>query len=487
MIDEIHSRFTDKQRTLILLPILISGFIAALNETLLNVAFPQLMSSLNVTTSTIQWLSTTYMLTIGIMVPIVAFLLQSIKTKTLFLSAMLIFTIGTISGALSQTFLALLISRIVQGIGAGILLTMIMGVIVEIYPVAKRGAALGTGMMIVVFAPAIGPTVSGIILQYLNWHWLFFLVLPFAIVAIVLGIKTIENVSTLTKPRIDVLSIVLSTIGFGGLIFGISVSESSGLNTTVLVSLVCGIIALIIFIKRQFRLKQPLLQLQTLRYPMFSLGIAIVFIAFMIPIATSIILPIFMQQVMGLTPLVSGLALLPGNIFSLVASRIAGQLFDKIGAKKLAVIGFIILIIGLFCLSRVSLTTTLFQLIVFHCCVFISIQFILIPIQTNSLNQLPRKYNAHGVGISNTALQLGGAFGSAIFIGLMGAIEKNKLAGLENPTIYQTHSAIVSSADYAFLAALAFVVIGLVLAFFIKSGKKTLGTPLELDDIDLKV
>jgi DHA2 family lincomycin resistance protein-like MFS transporter len=171
MIDEIHSRLTEKQRTLIMLPILISGFIAAFNETLLNVAFPQLMSSLNVTISTIQWLSTAYMLTVGIMIPIVAFLLQSIKTKTLFLAAMIIFTIGTISGALAQTFPALLISRVVQGIGAGILLTMIMGVIVEIYPVAKRGAAIGVGMMVVVFAPAIGPTVSGIILQYLNWHW----------------------------------------------------------------------------------------------------------------------------------------------------------------------------------------------------------------------------------------------------------------------------------------------------------------------------
>jgi len=478
MIDEIYSKFTEKQRKLIMLPILMAGFIAALNETLLNVAFPQLMSSLNVTTSTIQWLSTTYMLTIGIMVPIVTFLLQSIKTKTLFLSAMFIFTIGTISGALSETFSVLLISRIVQGIGAGILLTMIMGVIIEIYPVAKRGAAIGIGTMVVVFAPAIGPTISGIILQYLNWHWLFFIVLPFAILAIILGIKTIKNVTTLTKPKIDVLSIALSTIGFGGLILGISVSESSGLNTTALVSLICGIIGLIIFVKRQFHLKQPLLQLRTFHYPVFSLGIAIVFITFMIPLATSIILPTFMQQVMGLTPLVSGLALLAGNILSLVAAISSGWLFDKIGAKKLAVAGYVILIIGIFCLSRISLSTTLFQLIIFHCCVFVSIQFIIVPIQTNTLNQLPPKYNPHGVGILNTALQLGGAFGSAIFLGIMGAIEGSKLTGLKNPTIEQTHSAIVSATDYAFLVALAFVVIGLVLVFFIKSGKKTQEIPL---------
>jgi MFS transporter, DHA2 family, lincomycin resistance protein len=263
------------------------------------------------------------------------------------------------------------------------------------------------------------------------------------------------------------------------LIFGISVSESSGLNTTVLVSLTCAIIALIVFIKRQFRLKQPLLQLQTLRYPMFSLGIAIVFITFMIPIATSIILPIVMQRVMGITPLVCGLALLPGNIFSLVAALVAGRLFDKIGAKKLSLAGYLFLIIGIVCLSRVSLSTTLIQLIVFHSCVFIGIQFIIIPIQTNSLNQLPQNFNPHGVGISNTALQLGGAFGSAIFIGLMGAIERNQLVGLENPTMLQTRSAIVSSADFAFLASLVFVVIGLVLVFFLKGGKKTPAIPQE--------
>jgi MFS transporter, DHA2 family, lincomycin resistance protein len=182
-----------------------------------------------------------------------------------------------------------------------------------------------------------------------------------------------------------------------------------------------------------------------------------------------------------LTPIVTGLALLPGNIFSLVAALIAGRLFDKMGAQKISIAGFLILIVGLFCLSRVSLSTTLFELIVFHCCVLISIQFITIPIQTNSLNQLPQEFNTHGVGISNTALQLGGAFGSAIFIGLMGAIEGNELAGVENPTIYQTHSAVVSSAGYAFLAALAFVIIGLVLVFFIKSGEKTKGIPLDTD------
>ena len=133
-------------------------------------------------------------------------------------------------------------------------------------------------------------------------------------------------------------------------------------------------------------------------------------------------------------------------------------------------------------MSRVSLSTTIFQVIVFHCCVLISIQFITIPVQTNSLNQLPQEYNAHGVGISNTALQLGGAFGSAIFIGLMGAIEVNKLSGVENPSVYQIHSAVVSSADFAFLSALAFVVVGLILAFFVKSDGKTRGIPTVSDD-----
>jgi DHA2 family lincomycin resistance protein-like MFS transporter len=262
------------------------------------------------------------------------------------------------------------------------------------------------------------------------------------------------------------------------LLFGISQSENYGfLDPAVWISLLCGIIGLIIFVRRQLSLKQPLLEIRAFRYPMFSLGTAIIFIVFMVPISTSIILPIYMQQVMGLTPLVSALVLLPGNIINFATAPLAGRLFDKLGAKKFVIAGFVILIACIFFFTRLSLSTSLAILIVFHCFFSISLNLVLIPIQTNSLNQLPGEYIPHGVGILNTALQIGGAFGSAIFIGLMGAIEKNRHINLTNPDIQQIHSATVSAVDAAFTAALVFMVIGLVLALFLKKEKRPIVGP----------
>lgn len=373
---------TDKQRALIMMPLLFGGFIALLNETLLNVAFPQLMSTLDVTTSTVQWLGTAYMLVIGIFVPVVAFLLKTYSTKTLYLTAMILFTVGTILCGLSQTFPVLLISRLIQGAGTGMLIPIMVNTILEIYPLAKRGTAIGICMMVVVVAPGIGPTLSGVILQYLNWHWLFFLILPFALLAIIFGMITLKNVTTLTKPKIDVLSVVLSSIGFGGLIFGICSIETMGFfNATVLVSLLCGIGGLIWFSIRQFALKQPMLELRTFRYPQFILGTVMVFITFMMPFAVNIILPTFMQSGLGIAPMVAGVALLPGSIINGAVAPLSGRLYDKIGAKPLAVTGFAVLTAAMFFLSRISSTITLPILINIRIGIFIGVGLIFTPVQ----------------------------------------------------------------------------------------------------------
>ncbi|HBL84052.1 MAG TPA: hypothetical protein DDZ99_03900 [Clostridiales bacterium] len=464
---------TNKQRTLIMLPLLIGGFIALLDETILNVAFAQLESELNVSINTLQWLATAYMLTIGILVPVVAFLLKTFSTKTMFLAAMLLYTVGTICCGFSQSFSILLISRIVEAAGAGMLMPIMMNTIMEIYPPAKRGAALGIVMMVIVLAPGIGPTLSGLILQFFNWHWLFFLTLPFAFIAIIFGVLYIKSVSTLTKPKIDILSIILSTIGVGGLIFGICSIETKGfLNATVAISLLCGIGGLILFSKRQFSLEQPMLELCAFRYPMFRLGVILIFISFMMPFAVNIILPTYIQNVLGQTTFIAGVALLPGCIINGISAPLVGRLYDKIGAKPMLIAGFTALTVAMFFLSHVSSSTNLITLIVLQSCVFLGISMIFTPTQANSLNQLPKEYNAHGVAILNTVQQIAAAFSSSLFIGLMGAVQLKQLEKIENPDILQQHAAIISGVDTAFTAALIIVIIGLVLAFFIKQHKQ---------------
>ena len=461
--------YTNRQRTLIMMPLLFGGFISLLNETILNVAFPQLMSSFNVFTSTVQWLGTAYMLVIGILVPVVAFLLKSYPTKTLYLAAMSLFTIGTVLCGISQTFPVLLISRMIQGAGTGMLIPIMTNTILEIYPLAKRGAAIGISMMVIVVAPGIGPTLSGAILQFLNWHWFFFLLLPFAVIATIWGMLTLKNVTALTKPKIDILSVALSSIGFGGLIFGICSIETAGFfNATVLTSLLCGIGGLVWFSLRQFALKQPMLELKTFRYPQFALGTIMIFITFMIPFAVNIILPTFMQSGLSIVPMVAGIALLPGSLINGIIAPLSGRLYDKIGAKPLAVAGFAVLASAILFLSRISSSISLPVLIIVHICIFIGVGLIFTPLQTNSLNQLPKEYNPHGVAIINTMQQISAAFGSSLFIGLMGAVQTDRLRAFGDPSTLQKQEAMTSGVDAAFTAALIMVVIGLVLSFFMK-------------------
>lgn len=473
MVNEKELQLTTKQRRLIMIPLLVGTFIALLNETLLNVAFPSLTASLHVSTSTVQWLATAYMLIIGISVPVVAFLMETFTTKRLYLIAMTLFLVGTICCGLAQSFPVLLISRMVQGAGAGMLNPLMMNTILAIYPPEKRGTAMGTCMTVAVVAPAIGPTLSGVVLQHLSWNWLFFSMIPIALFAIIIGAFNLKNVSNLTKPKLDVLSVVLSTIGFGGLIFGVCSIENLGLlNVVVLISLICGIGGLILFTKRQLSLKQPLLELRTLKYPMFSLGIVVIMISFMIPFSINIILPTYMQSALGMTPLQSGLALMPGSIISIIFIPLAGRLYDKIGAKRLVIPGYVILAVAMLFLSHISKATTLPVIIVLHMCTFFATSLINTPVQTNSLNQLPKEYNAHGVAIANTTQQIAAAFGSSLFIGLMGAKQAKFLSTIKNPDISQQHAALISGVDMAFTAALILVVIGLILSFFIKQPEK---------------
>lgn len=452
-----------------MIPLLVGGFIALLNETLLNVAFPQLTASLHVSTSTVQWLATAYMLIIGISVPVIALLLETFTTKKLYLVAMTFFFVGTVFCGLSNNFPMLLIFRMVQGIGTGMLIPIMMNTILAIYPLEKRGSAIGLSLIVVVVAPAIGPTLSGLVLQFMDWHWLFFFILPFAVIAMIIGSRTLLNVSGLSKPKIDVLSIILSTIGFGGLIFGICSVESMGLyNAIVIISLLLGVCGLILFIRRQLRLKQPMLELRLFRYPMFSLGTVILFISFMIPFSLNIILPTYLQNSLGLTPFKAGLALLPGGIVCGILTPLAGRLFDKIGAKPLIITGFIILTVVMSCFSHVTMATSLAVIIILHIFSFVGTSLINTPTQTNTLNQLPSEYNAHGVAITNTVQQIAAAFGSSLFIGLMGAVQANSLAKIKNPNIAEQHNAIISGVDAAFTAALIMVVIALFLSFFMK-------------------
>jgi len=461
----------------ILITLIIGAFFSILNETLLNIAFVDLTIDLNVPYTTIQWLSTSYMLVVGILIPASALLVQWFTTRQMFIGAMVLFSLGTLVCAIAPEFSVLLIGRIIQAFGTGLMLPVMMNTILVLYPPEKRGAAMGSIGLVIMFAPAIGPTLSGLILDSLDWRWLFYLVLPFAILSVVIAAIYLKNVSDVTKPKVDVISIILSTIGFGGIVYGFSnvgdIEHGGWSAPKVYWTLIVGGIALVLFIWRQLVSKQPILDLRAFLSPMFSLSTILIIIVMMSLFSTLMLLPIFLQQGMLLTAFSAGLVMLPGGILNGFLSPVTGKLFDKFGPRVLAIPGALVLVLVMYLFTQIDLETTQGTIILYHCIMMVAISMIMMPVQTNGLNQLPRSYYPHGTAILNTLQQVSGAIGVAFFISIMTngskdyAVNPPEGVSLEQLPLLALNAGIHNS----FKVGMIFAIVAVVLALFVKRAK----------------
>ncbi|MFC4812040.1 DHA2 family efflux MFS transporter permease subunit [Paenibacillus sp. GCM10023250] len=466
----------------IMASLLIAAFVALLSQTVLNVALPKLMADLGVTESTIQWLSNGYLLANGVLVPISAFLVNRFTTRKLFLAASSLFAIGTIVCALSGDFSILLTGRLVQAVGAGILMPLMTVVALTIFPVEERGKAMGLMGVAMIFAPAIGPTLSGWVVENYDWHVLFYIVLPLAVAAVIFGAFGMKNVIQTSRPKLDVLSVVLSTLGFGGLLYGFSEAGTAGWDSTeVIVCLAVGAVALILFIVRSIVVKNPLLEMRVFKYWMFSLTSLINAIITMVLFSGMILLPIFLQTIRGFTPLESGLLLLPGAILMGIMSPITGMVFDKIGARWLAVVGLAITAITTYEFSHLEAGSTYVHMMIVYTARMFGLSMLMMPIQTAGLNQLPRRLNAHGSAMSQTLRNVSGALGTALLVTVMTnqATARAKdlvIAGQIDPQdaakmAEVTQQATIYGINYSFVVATWMAAAALVLAFFIRKVK----------------
>ncbi|ASN06669.1 MDR family MFS transporter [Virgibacillus necropolis] len=440
--------------------VLLSGaFIAILNQLLLATAIPHIMEDLNLTENTAQWVTTIFMLVNGIMIPITAFLIETFTTRKLFLSAMIIFAVGTLVCALSPNFAVLMVGRIIQASGAGIMLPLMMTIFLLIFPIEKRGSAMGMVGLVISFAPAIGPTLSGWIVQHYPWRYLFYIILPFAIIDIVIAYFVMKNVTTRTFPKVDYLSIVLSTLGFGGLLYGVSSAGNYGWTSIyVILSLVIGAITLTAFITRQFKLKQPILEFRVFKYKMFTITTVIGMIAFIGLIGAETILPIYMQNMAGFTAIESGIMIMPGALLMGFMSPVTGRIFDKIGARWLVITGLTIVTVTSFLFTDLSAKTSLTYLTVVFAIRMFGISMVMMPATTAGLNQLPNKLIPHGTAMNNTMRQVAASIGTAVLITIMTAAALNS----------GDTSGLIHGVNIAFYVVTALTLIGLILSFFIK-------------------
>lgn len=402
----------------LLIIIMITGtFFSTLNQTLLNVAFSDLMVVFDVSTATIQWLATGFMLVNGVLVPITAYLMKRFSTRQLFISSMLFLLIGSIISACANNFGILLTGRMVQAVGAGIIIPLMMTVIVYLYPAEKRGAMMGKIGFAIIFAPAIAPTLAGFILEYLSWRWLFIIMVPFAALIIILASKYLINVAETSKVKLDIISVIYSTVGFGLVLFGFSSAGSKGWDDLIVItSIIAGLLVTILFCHRQIKATEPLLNLNVFRFKIFTMTSIVNIAITILMYADLILLPIYLQDGRGFTANEAGLLLLPGAIINAMLSPVTGKLFDKFGAKPLFILGTGLIALSMLAVIDLSPETTTAYILVRTILLRIGLAFITMPLNTAALNSLPKELASHGSAINNTVRQLAGAIGTAVIM-----------------------------------------------------------------------
>ncbi|MDP4162214.1 MAG: DHA2 family efflux MFS transporter permease subunit [Bacillota bacterium] len=406
--------------TKILAALLLGAFVAILNQTLLNVAIPHIMADLNVSANTVQWLSTGYMLVNGIFIPVTAFLIEKFGTRKLFFTSVLLFTIGSVICSLSTNFGMLMTGRVVQASGAGIIMPLMMTVFFTIFPPEKRGTAMGIMGVVMLFAPALGPTLSGWIVEHYSWRLLFDVVIPIGILDLILTYLWMRDVTEITNPKFDFPGLLFSTLGFGFLLYGFSEAGSDGwTSSTVLSCITIGLLSLIAFIWRELTTEKPMLELRVFKYDIFALTTVVSMIINISMFGAMILLPIYLQNIRGFTPFQSGLLLLPGALIMGIMSPIAGAMFDRIGARPLAVIGLTITVITTWQFSHLTMSTSYYHIMFLYVMRMFGMSFLMMTVMTEGLNQLPRHLAAHGTAASNTARQVAGSIGTAFLVTVM--------------------------------------------------------------------
>ena len=452
---------------LVITLLLVSTFVVFLNETLMGNAMPALMEDLRISADAAQWVTTAFLLTMAVVIPITGFLLQRLNTRTVFLMAMTLFSAGTLMAAAAPSFELLIAARVVQASGMAIMMPLLFTTVLTLVPMESRGRVMGNISIVISVAPALGPLVSGLILSAFHWRFLFVLILPIAIAALILGAMRVPNVTEPSKTSIDVFSVILSAFGFGGLVFGLSNVGTAGIAAVQSwAPLAVGIAGITVFIVRQLRLQKKdaaLLDLRTFTVRSFTFTVAMLTISMMALFGTVILLPIFTQIVMGLDAKTTGLILLPGGLLMGLLGPVVGRAFDRIGPRPLVISGSIIVSSALWGMTLLTPGSGVWMVLVFYTTLTLGLALLFTPLFTAGLGDIPPKLYSHGSAVVGTVQQLAGAAGVALFITVMSATSASQLASGASEV-----AATAAGIHTAFIYGAVISLVAIPLSFFIR-------------------
>ena len=461
--------------------LLAAAFVAILNETTMGVAIPHLIGDLGITAVDAQWLTTAFMLTMAVVIPTTGFLLNRFSTRAMFATAMGLFSAGTFVALVAPGYEVLLVARVIQASGTAIMMPLLMTTLMTVVPPHLRGRMMGRVSIVMSLAPAIGPTMAGIILDTLSWRWIFAIVLPIALIALVVGVRWIPNIGERTHAPLDVVSVILSAFGFGGLVFGLSQiggaghggATAPGATTTLVVSLAVGVVALALFIWRQISLQKvddALLDLRIFRSRNFSLSVAHFAVMSLAFFGTITALPLYLQGTLGLSATESGLVVLPGAVAMGLLGPVIGRIYDRWGTTVLLVPGTIVVLAILWSFTLLTEMTPVWLLVVTQTVLSVGLAMSFTPLFTASLGSLQPKYYSYGSATVSTVQQVAGAAGIALLITVMSSVAASTAESGASAA-----AAGAAGARAAFLLAAIIATPLLVSAFLIRKPADTIG------------
>ncbi len=445
--------------------LVLATFIVILNETIMLNAIPRLMVEFDVSARAAQWLSTAFMLTMAVVIPITGWFLQRVTTRAAFATAMTVFCTGTLVAALAPTFAVLLGGRVIQAAGTAVMMPLLMTTLMTVVPERDRGRVMGNVMLAISVAPALGPAVSGVVLHLGSWRWMFGLVLPIAVAVAASGLRRLRNVGEIQAVPIDWASVFLAAVGFGPLVYGLSQLGATDPAVSPGLMLALGLLSVSVFVWRQLRLQRsdrPLLDLRTLRHRTFTIALCLMSVGFMAMIGSMILLPLYLQDVRGLSELQTGLLVMPGGLaMGLLGPRV-GRAFDLYGGRPLVIPGSVGILIALAAFTQVGLTTSVWFVLAAHVLMMVSLAAVFTPTFTLGLGALPPHLYSHGSSVLGTLQQVSAAVGTAVVITVMSSRATSLTAEGAG-----TREALVGGMQWAFgvgaTLAVAVLVLGVVL------------------------
>lgn len=453
--------------------LLVATFVVILNETIMSVALPPLMLAFDASASAVQWLTTAFLLTMAVTIPVTGFLIQRNHTRPLYFLAMGLFSLGTLAAALSPSLEFLIAARVVQALGTAVMMPLLMTTVMTLVPPKMRGQVMGNISIVISVAPAIGPALSGLILNYLSWQWLFWIVLPIALLALVIGGRLITNATTPRYAPVDVVSVPMSAIAFGGIVYGLSSfgEAAPGVEETAplipgLWSLIIGVVFMALFVGRQLILQREnkaLLDLRTFKSGNFAIAVSMMAISMMTLFGIIILLPIYMQNVLGFDPLKTGLLLLPGGLVMGLLSPQVGKLYDKYGPRRLLLPGTIIVSAVMWAMTLLGPDTSYINILIGHLTISVGLALLFTPLFTVSLSSVRPELYSHGSAVLGSIQQVAGAAGVALFVAIMSARSASLLSAGTEPTL-----ALSTGITTAYTVGAIISMLSIIFAIFIR-------------------